>query len=98
MEIITNKIPRMNMNYETECELTNGAQVIVDYEVVWDEDRHGESYWYAEVTNVWALLKDHEGSVDPVDVCPVLHWRDMEALTYHCEKHYARMVEEEKEN
>ena len=86
------------MNYETEYELTNGAQVIVDYEVVWAEDMYEERYCYAEVTNVWALLKDHEGSVDPVDVCPVLHWRDMEELTYHCEKHYARMVEEEKEN
>jgi len=86
------------MNYETEYELTSGTQVVVDYEVVLAEDRHGESYCYAEVRNVWALLRDSDGVADVVDVWSVLHWRDMEEIGDHCEKHYARMVEEEKEN
>lgn len=90
------------MNYETEYELTNGlcvTQVVVDYEVVWAEDMYEERYSYAEVMHVWALLKSGdngciEGVMTLVDVFPVLHWRDMEELVYHCEKHYARMVEE----
>lgn len=83
------------MNYETEYELGRGARVTVDYEVVWDEDNYGDKYHYTEINKVWALLRDSYGVADVVDVWSVLHWRDIEEIENHCEKHCARMMEED---